>query len=102
MIKAKFNKNQNGDVYSFKIENHGAPIVCSAVSLLSLNAINSIEEFTEQPFKCKVKGDGFLSFECKPNDLDKDAALLLNSLLLGLQGIAESYPDDIELVIELS
>ena len=100
MIKAKVYKNQNKDVYAFKIKKHGDPRVCAAVSLLSLNAINSVDKFTQQAFTHKINNNGYLAFKCRSDTVDKDAALLLNSLLLGLVGIAKSYPNDIKLIIK--
>ncbi|MCL1997030.1 MAG: ribosomal-processing cysteine protease Prp [Defluviitaleaceae bacterium] len=100
MIRAKVYKNRNNDVYAFKIKEHGDPIVCAAVSLLSLNTINSVDKFTQQVFTHSIDNGGFLTFECKSDTVDKEAALLLNSLLLGLVGIEESYPMDIKLTVK--
>ena len=63
----------------------GEDIICAAISALVINAVNSIEEFTEDAFKVDVdRENGGIVFrlEAKPS---KEAALLLNSLILGLQ-----------------
>jgi len=95
--------NSNNDVYSFKVNNHGRDIVCAAVSALVFNTINSIEAFTPESFNCDFhENGGFLFFELptlKENKESKDAALLLNSFLLGVRGIKEDYSEDIELII---
>ena len=102
MIQVFVNKNKTGDVYAFRIKDHGRSIVCAAVSILALNAVNSIEAFTsltEKDYRHRHK-KGYFFFEIpahKNNTDNKEAALLLNSFLLGIEGIAESYPEDIEL-----
>ena len=45
MIQAVFFKNKK-NITGFEIKNHGTDIVCSAVSILSLNTVNSLEAFT--------------------------------------------------------
>ncbi|MDE6181647.1 MAG: ribosomal-processing cysteine protease Prp, partial [Eubacteriales bacterium] len=42
MIKVEFYQKSN-KIVGFEIKNHGKDIVCSAVSILSLNTVNSIE-----------------------------------------------------------
>ena len=100
MIRAKVYKNTSKDVYAFEIKNHTDSNVCAAVSALSQNAINSIEVFTDQKFSYNINEKGFLSFKCLTKNIEPSAALLLNSFLLGLQGIAESYPEKIYLKIK--
>lgn len=103
MIKAKVFRNNSGDVYSFKVSNHGDPIVCSAVSILSFNAVNSIISLTSlasEDYYFKQEESGFISFNVvthKVTTINKDVALLLNSFYLGLKGITESYPKEINL-----
>lgn len=103
MITVYIYKNANGDVYSFKVNDHGTDIVCAAVSALALNTINSIEAFTTEPFKCNFEENGgFLFFESpslKNNKTNKDVSLLLNSFLLGIKGIKDDYDKEIKLII---
>lgn len=103
MITVYIYTNLNGDVYSFKVNDHGADIVCAAVSALALNTVNSIEVFTSEPFNCNFEEDGgFLSIEVpslKENKLINDVSLLLNSFFLGIKGIKEDYDKDIKLIV---
>ena len=96
MIKATILKS-NEAIKGFKIENHGDPIVCSAVSFLSQCTINSIEEFTDCPFSLDMDEDGgYLEFGIE-NCENKDAQLLLKSLVLGLECLEIDYKDEIVL-----
>ena len=70
---------------------HGKDIVCAGVSALVLNAINSIEEFTEDKFTCEVQeesGDVIFHLVETPT---REASLLLDSLVLGVTGIRDTY-----------
>ncbi len=86
---------KSGQYTGFTLEGHagyaeeGEDIVCAAISVLSLNTLNSIEAFTEDRFSGEEK-DGFLS--CRfPEPLSEKAVLLLDSMVLGLTDIQKSY-----------
>ena len=70
----------------------GYDIICAAVSALTVNAVNSVEQFTEDGFTVESE-DGRLFFQ-----LDEEAsertALLLDSMLLGLQEIQNTYGNE--------
>ena len=105
MIMVYIYLNKKNDVYSFKVNDHGNDIVCAAVSTLALNTVNSIEAFTAEKFTCNYEEEdgGFLFFESptlKNNKKHGPVAILLNSFFLGIQGIAEEYPDDIILTVD--
>lgn len=71
----------------------GEDIVCSAISVLTINTINSISSFTDAKFSLESKeetGDLKMLLE---TPVDEDAGLLMRSLVLGLQGIHENYQD---------
>lgn len=91
MTYITFYQNSDGVVAGFDTSGHagyarqGEDIVCAAISALVINAVNSIEQFTDDAFKVDVdRENGGIVFrlEEKPS---KEAALLLNSLILGLQ-----------------
>ena len=88
-------KNQN--VLGFECVGHagfarfGQDIVCAGISILVQNTINSIQAYTEEGFSCEAdekNGDIRFRFLDIP---EHDAALLINSMVLGLQGIQSSY-----------
>lgn len=102
MILINIYRNNNGEVYGFDAKNHGDAIVCSAVSILTFNTINSIEVFTDATgcFNYCENG-GFLTFSIesiKNCNTNKDVALLFNSLVLGLNGIFSEYSQHLKII----
>ncbi len=91
MITVKIFRNENDRIYGFEVKNHGHEIVCSAVSILTLNTANSIEQFTDAPFSCDYNEEGgFFRFTVdglKNGEDIPDAELLLKSMEFGLLGI---------------
>ena len=67
----------------------GEDIVCAAVSVLTINTMNSIETFTnaKSSFACDEES-GMIDFRILGNP-GKDAKLLLDAMVLGLETIAE-------------
>ena len=69
----------------------GQELVCSAVSALALNMVNSVEHFTEDTFTADQDEEtGMLRF-CFTGKISPEAALLMSSLVFGLQDIEEAY-----------
>lgn len=66
----------------------GKDIICSAISVLSLNLINSVEEFTDDNIAYDIF-EGYLSLDIY--NPSKEAELLFNSCVLGLESIYEEY-----------
>ncbi|WP_099468241.1 ribosomal-processing cysteine protease Prp [Konateibacter massiliensis] len=99
MIQITIYKNSSDNYIGFKSLGHagyadsGHDIVCAAVSVLVINTVNSIEEFTED--KIEIKTDekkGLIEFRFTEH-ISERATLLMNSLELGLQGIEQDYND---------
>ena len=64
--------------------------MCSAVSALVFNAVNSIEHFTDDESSCvsdEEAGEMEFRFRSRPSH---DASLLLDSMILGLESIEDS------------
>ena len=85
----------SGQYSRFTVEGHagyaqeGFDIICSAVSVLTLNTVNSIEAFTNDGIAAEEK-NGFLT--CQFNDpLSSQAVLLMDSMVLGLTDIQNNY-----------
>ena len=94
MITVTVSKKNNSYI-SFVSEGHagyaeeGQDIICAAVSALVINTVNSLEQLTKDSIKAKEK-DGFVSFSfVKP--VTKEGTLLMDSLVLGLTEIENSY-----------
>ena len=86
MITVTICQSSEGEITGFSIQGHagyaerGSDIVCAAVSVLAQNTVNSIEQFTQDSFSA--------------------SKLLLDSLILGLQGIEEEYMDYLDVIFE--
>ena len=70
----------------------GSDIICSAVSVLAINAVNSIEAFTDDRFAVR-QDDGFLELILEGNISEK-TILLLDSMILGLKEIQTQYGNE--------
>ena len=97
MIEISIYKNANNLITGFKVSGHagysekGSDIVCSAVSVLVINTINSIENFTSDHFNItEDENKGLIEFHMK-EPMSNNANLLMSSLALGLQGIQQEY-----------
>jgi len=102
MISVRLFHNKNGAVCGFEAEGHGLDIVCSAVSMLTFNAVNSVEAFTGEEIACEypADGDGWLRFTMpglKDGGENREAELLMASMALGLRSLAEEYPKEIKI-----
>ena len=106
MIKVTIYQSSEGKISGFAVQGHagyaesGSDIVCAAVSVLTQNTVNSIEEFTEDGFSVDVdekEGGLYLKMETGYSGKSK---LLLDSLILGLQGIEEEYMDYLDVIFE--
>lgn len=97
MITVLVYENNNGIYNGFRVNGHagyakyGQDIICSAVSILVINTMNSIETFTNDDFTIESDEETGL-IECHiTGNVSKESQLLLHSLFLGLQGIKEAY-----------
>ena len=95
MVKVTVYKNVNHQCVGFKALGHagyaeaGQDIVCSAVSILTINTVNSIEAFTKDKTSIvSNERNGMIDFRVKGNP-SKEAILLLDAMALGLESIAE-------------
>ena len=69
---------------------YGQDIICSAVSVLLINTLNSIEKFTTDKVEVSSMDSGELICDF-PEGLSHDGMLLMDSLILGLQEISKEY-----------
>ena len=89
----------NGKYKGFECIGHsgyavaGEDIVCAAISTLTINTINSIEQFTEDAFNLEAdEKTGMIKmyFRDAPTN---NATLLMDSMVLGLNAIADQYDE---------
>ena len=100
MICVTVVQTQDKQIRAFQVAGHagyaesGQDIVCSAVSALTITTINSLEAFTTQSFEIdQDEEDGVITVNFL-EDLNHDAALLMNSLILGLKSIENEYNNE--------
>ncbi len=91
------NKTKNGTYKKVICRNHagfanaGNDIVCSAISILVINTINSIEELTDTKLEV-VSDEKQAIIECSfPEQVDNGGRLLLDAMVLGLQNVVNEY-----------
>lgn len=99
MIKVTLKKNSRGLVTGFEVKGHasfaprGEDIVCAAVSALTQTAVISLEKIADTDPEVEV-ADGYLSCRLpERGDVEKkEVSVILNSMILGLEETARSYP----------
>ncbi len=95
MIKAVFYK-KNNEFFGFSVQGHagyadsGKDIICSAVSALTINTVNSVEKLTDDKFSTEMAENGDLKFKVV-SEISSKSILLIDSLYLGLTDIEEEY-----------
>ena len=108
MIKVTIYKTERHEYVGFDTEDHagygeqGQDIVCAAASVLIINTMNAIELYTEDAFSVfSDEETGMISWHLEGNP-SKEAGLLLNTMILGLKGMAddENYEEYIDLTFE--
>ena len=95
MIKAEFFFDDE-TITGFRLKGHagyassGSDIICSAVSMLTINTVNAIEEFTGiHPALHEEGTQGAMEFHI--DRAEDKSQLLLKTLLLGLESVREEY-----------
>ncbi len=93
-------KNSNGDYVGFELNGHagsgeyGKDIVCAALSVLSINTVNSLEEFTNDEIVCSADPqEGIIKVDFS-DVLSQEGDLLMRSFELGVTGIHKQYGND--------
>ncbi len=70
---------------------YGQDMVCASISVLVINTVNSLEQFTKDKFKVKSDEDSGLIELHFGGPVSKEGTILMKSLVLGLEGIEEAY-----------
>ena len=95
VINVEFHYDSSDRINGFSISGHagydeaGKDIICSAVSVLAINTINSIEELTDDKYNVNNDESGLLEFDVLT--LSDFSELLLKSLYIGIDSIIKSY-----------
>ena len=106
MIKVKVFKHKDDRYSGFSCLGHagyadsGEDIVCSGVSALVITIVNAIDALAgEQAMVDTDEESGLIALEFVHTP-GHDAALLMDTLVLGISMMAESYSDYIQFEIE--
>jgi uncharacterized protein YsxB (DUF464 family) len=107
MTKVTIYKNVKNECVGFKALGHagyaeeGEDIVCAAISILTINTMNAIETFTDADVSLEMDEEiGFIEYRIE--EPTKETSLLLDTMVLGLQTMAddENYAEYIDLLFE--
>ena len=105
MTQVTIYKNDLNECVGFRASGHagfdeeGYDIVCAAVSVLTIHTVNAIDTYTDDQFEVSSnQEDGVIEFQI--TDPSKEATLLLNAMILGLQDVAKNYENYIVLKFE--
>ncbi len=102
-----YTKSSKDDIVGFRTEGHagyadaGYDIVCAATSVLVINTINSIEQFTDED--CEITADednAVIELMVKSSHQSKELTVLLKALALGLSTIASDNPNYLSITFE--
>lgn len=70
---------------------HGKDIVCAGVSVIAQTTLASLDKLTDiKNYKYKID-EGHTYIIINPSDIDKNVELLLNTFIIGVEGIRNSY-----------
>ena len=107
MTRVTIYNNKANECVGFEAVNHagyaeeGSDIVCAAISILIINTMNAIEQFTNVNFSQEVNEvDASIKFMLDKST--KETSLLLNTMVLGLQTMEDddNYTEYIDLIFE--
>ena len=91
--------DRNGSYSGFACHGHadyadsGEDIVCAGISALVINTVNCLQDILEIPVSVVYDDDG--NIECSlPGPADEKAALLIDSMVHGLEWIRIQYGDE--------
>lgn len=110
MIIAKIYKDNNNYIKKYTIkghaeyDEHGKDIICAAISVLSQTALLSLVEvcgLKEESIKYSIdEKTGFLDVNLPKNieiSILEKTQIVLNSLVVGINSVIESYPEYVTL-----
>ena len=95
------------EVVGFRTEGHagfansGEDIVCAAVSVLTINTVNSLEQFTDDALEVSANEEqAFIECVVTSKNISLQAQVLLNALELGLSMTAADNPDYLSFTVK--
>ena len=104
MIQITFYKKADESLKGFQVLGHadsveeGADLVCCAVSVLTINVLNSLEKFTDADYEVTEHEQMGLIQLTFRGDPGADAQLLVQSYALGGESVASQYFDWLQVI----
>ena len=75
----------------------GEDITCAAVSILTQNLVNSVQNLTRDKVSCRVEsGKAIISLDFE--NLSEQTKTLIDSFFLGICSIANEFPNNVKVV----
>lgn len=107
MINITFYVRPDNSVTGFDSKGHagyedsGKDIICAAVSVLVINMINSVDEFTDDHYSFDVDDkNATIKFRFCDDCISDKSTVLSDSLRLGLKQIAADHPEYVSIRFE--
>ena len=97
MTRITIYRDRTGSFTGFRCEGHsgyaaaGSDIVCAGISTLAINTVNAIEALTQTAVEADADQQEGLIFVRFPSGCDPQAKLLVDAMILGLEGIRTNY-----------
>lgn len=105
MIKININRNKENDIVYFSVKGHadfdefGKDIVCASISILSQTAVLALYEVANIDVTYEMD-EGWLLCQI-PDNIDvrqrEKANIIIDTMLIGIKGTIEMYPEYIKL-----
>lgn len=106
MTKITFYQREDGSYQGFDSCGHagyaqeGEDIVCSAISALIINFVNSLETFTDDDYQVDADSENAVIRVVFTGELSEEGNLLLKSLILGLSSMEEEQDQYLDVIFE--
>ncbi|MDR1150198.1 MAG: ribosomal-processing cysteine protease Prp [Clostridiales bacterium] len=89
IITLRYYKNS---VVGFDVVGHSEKFICSCISFLVINTINSVDVFTKDRFMCKKNDCGHIKFSfINKKNISYKSKVLMDSLELGFISLEKKY-----------
>ena len=97
MTQITIYRDREGAYTGFRCEGHsgyaaaGEDIVCAGISALVINTVNAVETLTQTTVETEADAEEGLITARFPSGCGPQAKLLVDAMVLGLQGIQKNY-----------
>ncbi len=97
MTRIIIRKTPNGEYAGFSCQGHagfshkGKDIVCAALSMLTINTINSLEELTHEAMEVEEDEKAGRISCCFKGSISGESRLLMDAYVLGCQNVFRNY-----------